>query len=435
MHRHKNTERVWDMERIHLTKLINANILQQIQDGFSKYTGMAALTADEEGVPVTQGSGFTSFCTNLTRKSEVGSKRCEACDRDGALKSLRAGKPSVYYCHAGLIDYAAPIMLNGKVIGSFIGGQVRTSELDEEKMRRKALEMDIDPEVYIQAAQETLVLPQEEVERAAEFLAKIAEVLSEMAYHNYLAIQESRKMEQAARSQSDFIMHLSMRMKKNMKEWMSSVEDRIRQENGQISDGMRTLLLQGAEVYSMVEDAVEYIKMSEGKVELRENSYGIRELIEQTVAGVRSYFCNDSVAIEIQIEDNVPENMLGDAGRIGQIINKLLVNSVNATKEGRITIKVSCQKHSYATMLKISVEDTGVGMNEKQLHEIQEYMQSDTNLALKRDDGHELGLSIVKLLLRQMSGKIEVVSKQDEGTVFTFVLPQLEVKGGTAYGI
>ena len=55
------------MAEFSLTDLIDVSVLQQIQDGFSQYTGMAALTTDADGVPVTKGSGFTAFCMDLTR--------------------------------------------------------------------------------------------------------------------------------------------------------------------------------------------------------------------------------------------------------------------------------------------------------------------------------------------------------------------------------
>lgn len=105
-----------------LRDLIDPHVLQKIQDGFAEVTGMAALTTDADGVPVTEGSNFTDFCTKLTRKSAIGCARCEQCDKKGGLQTRNTGKATSYICHAGLIDFAAPIMFNGQFIGSFIGG-------------------------------------------------------------------------------------------------------------------------------------------------------------------------------------------------------------------------------------------------------------------------------------------------------------------------
>ena len=83
------------MEGLRLTDLLDVQVLQQIQDSFSRFTGMAANTTDENGIPVTNSSGFTHFCLDLTRKSPLGGRRCEECAKKGALFTLREGKPVV----------------------------------------------------------------------------------------------------------------------------------------------------------------------------------------------------------------------------------------------------------------------------------------------------------------------------------------------------
>lgn len=170
------------MQELTLKELIDPQVLQKIQDGFANITGMAALTADADGVPVTEGSNFTDFCSNLTRKSSKGCKRCEQCDKNGGLETRKTGKATSYFCHAGLVDFAAPIMLDGNFIGSFIGGQVLTEEPDEEHYREIAKELDIDPEVFIEALRKVNIVPKDKVQAAAEFLNTIAEVLSSIAY-------------------------------------------------------------------------------------------------------------------------------------------------------------------------------------------------------------------------------------------------------------
>lgn len=423
------------MENVYLLELIDVNILQKIQDGFSEYTGMAALITDAAGVPVTRGSGFTNFCKELVRESEAGSRRCEACDRDGAFKALRSGRISVYQCHAGLTDYAAPIMIKDRVIGSFIGGQVRTSELDMEEMRRKAQEMGIDPDAYVRSIQETNLIPRENVEKAAVFLSKITEALSSIAYHSYLVIQDCRKAERAARSQSDFVMNLSLHMKQNMEEWMDHAGDLIEQVDSPAVDNMRSLIKQGTEVYSMVEDAVEYIKMSDGKVELSENNYRIRTLLEEIVENVTSHYGDNDKDIEIQIGEEVPEFMLGDAGRIGQVLSKLLFNCISSAKGGKIIIRAVSRKVSYSVMLSISIEDFSMQLPQEQVEKIQEYIKKGNVQEMEWDGRPELELSIVSFLTRHMSGSFEIKEKPDGGIVFTISLPQLEVKGGTAHGV
>lgn len=176
---------------IGLTELIDVATLQEIQDGFAKLTGMAALTTDEYGNAVTQGSNFTDFCMNHTRKSHLGCQRCEKCDKSGGEQTMRTGQASAYYCHAGLVDFAAPIMLNGKFIGSIIGGQVLTEKPEEKKFRAIARELDINVDEYIAALKKIQIIDKAKIDAAADFLCTIAKVLSQTAYNNYVANQSN----------------------------------------------------------------------------------------------------------------------------------------------------------------------------------------------------------------------------------------------------
>lgn len=175
-----------DLDNLKLTDLIDVETLQSIQDGFSNTTGMAALITDADGTAVTRGSNFTEFCMEINRKLPRGCQRCERCDKDGGEKAMNTGKAATYSCHAGLVDFAAPIIVNGKFIGSFIGGQVLTEPADEEKFRRYAKEVGADPEAYVRAVKKVKIIPRNQVDQAANFLCTIANVLSKIAYSSYV---------------------------------------------------------------------------------------------------------------------------------------------------------------------------------------------------------------------------------------------------------
>lgn len=169
-----------------LTDLISVDTLQEIQNAFSAMTGMAALTTDRHGVAVTKGSNFTDFCMKYTRKSKLGQSRCEQCDKQGAELALRNGKSCAYQCHAGLFDYAAPIMANGEMIGCFIGGQVLPEEADLESFEKIALELDIPPDDYKEAVKSVRIVEREKIDSAANFLYTTANILSNIAYSKYM---------------------------------------------------------------------------------------------------------------------------------------------------------------------------------------------------------------------------------------------------------
>ena len=96
---------------VQLQDVLDLNFLQKFQDAFAQAMGMAALAVDTHGNPVTQPSNFSEFCMEITRKSPEGARRCSECDLRGGQEAARTGKPSVYFCHGGLMDMAAPIMV------------------------------------------------------------------------------------------------------------------------------------------------------------------------------------------------------------------------------------------------------------------------------------------------------------------------------------
>jgi transcriptional regulator of acetoin/glycerol metabolism/ligand-binding sensor protein len=156
-----------------LKEILDLKFWQSLQDNFSELSGMATLTVDNEK-PVTSGSNFTDFCTMYTRQSDLGRERCNDCDLKAGRKSWKSGKPLVYKCHAGLVDMAAPIMVNGRQVGSVLGGQVLTSPPEEWAFRRYAKELGINPEQYFEAVKKVPIVSPEKVKAASRLLFQIA---------------------------------------------------------------------------------------------------------------------------------------------------------------------------------------------------------------------------------------------------------------------
>ncbi|MDE5596869.1 MAG: PocR ligand-binding domain-containing protein, partial [Lachnospiraceae bacterium] len=215
---------------LYLTELIDRKTLQNIQEAFSRMTGIASLTTDTNGIAVTNGSNFSDFCTKYTRNSPMGCIKCAKCDKSGAQLALEKGKSTVYTCHAGLLDFAAPIMADGKLVGCFIGGQVLTEAPDEEKIRQIAKELDIDPDEYWEAAQKVRIVDKETVDNAAEFLATTANVLSDMAYNKYVVYQAKEDLQRTSNMKSDFLANMSHEIRTPMNAVIGMAEMALRED-------------------------------------------------------------------------------------------------------------------------------------------------------------------------------------------------------------
>lgn len=157
--------------------------LQSIQDQFSNATGLAAIATDAEGNYITEGSNFTDFCMNYTRNSAEGNRRCVKCDTECE---------GTYFCHAGLMDFSADIVVEGEKVGAIIGGQVLPQEPDEGKFRGIARELSIDPDDYVRALSDVPIRSEKSIRAAAALLADVVNQVVNLEYMKYL---NSRKLD------------------------------------------------------------------------------------------------------------------------------------------------------------------------------------------------------------------------------------------------
>lgn len=147
---------------------------EQIMSNWAKGTGLATVAVGADGKYISDCYNFTDFCIKLTRGSEEGCRRCEKCDREGK---------GVYTCHAGLVDFAVPITLSdGTVLGNIVGGQVLPEEPDEEKFRRTAAELRIDPDKYIDALYQVNVKTRKQIEASAKLLGDVINMYVRSSY-------------------------------------------------------------------------------------------------------------------------------------------------------------------------------------------------------------------------------------------------------------
>lgn len=413
-------------EKLRLTDLIEVEILQKMQDAFSKMTGMAALTTDENGVAITKGSNFSAFCTDYCRKSVVGRKRCEECDRKGALMALEKQGPVSYFCHAGLIDFAAPIILNGTMIGGFIGGQVLTQKPYREAMRKIAVEIDVDPEGFLQAAEATNIVEKERIQRATEAIYEVAEIFTDMAYKAYVSLQLSMEAMQAASLKSDFLANTSHEIRTPMNAIVGMAQLALREQLPNTArDYLNQIVSSSQILLTIINDILDFSKIESGKMTIAEEVYSPVAMLKDIINIIITRIGDKDVELLIDIEPTIPKELLGDSIRIQQIIVNLANNAVKFTKNGKVAISMHYQRTSEdEILLQCSVEDTGIGIKKEDYDKLFEAFQQLDSKRNRGVEGTGLGLVIAHNLLDLMNGRIYVESEYGMGSIFFFDLPQ-----------
>ncbi|SHO53234.1 PocR ligand-binding domain-containing protein [Anaerocolumna xylanovorans] len=198
-----------DKSKLKLTDMISLEFLQRFQDAFSNAVGVSSIITDEDGIPVTKGSNFTDFCMKSNRGCAQGAKRCMQSDAFGGAESAKTGKPAVYYCKNGLMDFAAPILLDGRLIGTMLGGQVLTALPDKEVFLQVAKEIGADPDEYLREIEKVKILPEEQVRAAAYLLYLVTGEFSRMGYQRLSLIKMAAEIQENVSQMTETINELA----------------------------------------------------------------------------------------------------------------------------------------------------------------------------------------------------------------------------------
>lgn len=411
---------------LYITELIDVETLQTMQEAFSKLTGIAALITDEKGVLVTKGTNCTDFCMKHIRQSELGKLRCEQCAREGTEQAVEKKKSFVYTCHAGLTNFAAPIMVGNQLVGSFIGGQVLAEPVDETKIRELIAELSADEVDCIEAIKHVHVVSQENVSRAEECLSTFADVLSHMAYSRHVINEGNQELEKVARMKSDFLANMSHEIRTPMNAVIGMAELALREEMPPVArDYVNQIMSSGKTLLTIINDILDFSKIDSGKMDIIAAEYDPFAMLNEILTIIMTRIGTKDVELLIDVPPDLPKMLYGDVIRIKQIITNLANNAVKFTEKGKVHLKLWYEKLDEENiMLYGAVEDTGMGIKKNDLDKLFQSFQQVDSKRNRNIEGTGLGLAISKQLLLLMDGEIHVESEYGKGSVFSFSLPQ-----------
>ena len=176
----------------------------------------------------------------------------------------------------------------------------------------------------------------------------------------------------------------------------------------------------GLSLLALINDILDFSKIEAGKMELEQSELNLAQVVENQLDILIVKAVQNNITIASFVSPKIPINLLGDSGRLGQILLNLIGNAIKFTNIGGVSIKVYLTP---SNTIRFEVQDQGIGISPEGISKLfQPFSQADASICNKFG-GTGLGLSICKRLVDAMEGKIGVESELGQGALFWFEIP------------
>jgi signal transduction histidine kinase/DNA-binding response OmpR family regulator len=175
---------------------------------------------------------------------------------------------------------------------------------------------------------------------------------------------------------------------------------------------------------TIINDILDFSKVEAGKMTLETIAFDLRLAVEEVAELLAVPARDKGLDLIVRYAPDTPHAVVGDPGRVRQVLLNLLSNAVKFTPAGHVLVDVRCtQRHDGHAVIRLAVEDTGIGIPPEKLeHVFEKFTQSDTSTT-RRFGGTGLGLAIAKQLVALMQGDMGAESTPGTGSRFWFTLP------------
>ncbi len=190
--------------------------------------------------------------------------------------------------------------------------------------------------------------------------------------------------------------------------------------NGEQESYVSTMVRSGDALLTIINDILDFSKIEAGKLTLAQEPYRLREIVEDVTQLLAPLAARKELEFFSDVAPELPDVMMGDAGRLRQILVNIVGNALKFTLEGHVAWRVA---RGGRGQIVISVTDTGVGIPEDQIETVFAAFEQINNTATRSFGGTGLGLAVSRQLTTLMGGTLGVTSREGHGTCFEIVLP------------